>query len=74
MKTLIALALLFIFALGMAGCGSKAYSIGIIGGADGPTAIFVTSSTNWQDICALIAIILLTLVIILVIRHNKKKK
>ena len=29
---------------------NKAYSIGIIGGADGPTAIFVTGRFPWEII------------------------
>ena len=35
----------------------EAYSIGIIGGADGPTAIFVTGRFPWE-------IVLLTLLVI----------
>ena len=31
---------------------NKAYSIGIIGGADGPTAIFLTGRFPWEIIIA----------------------
>lgn len=34
-------------------------SIGIIGGADGPTAVFVTSSPSWINLFGLIIVILL---------------
>ena len=32
----------------------QAYSIGIIGGADGPTAIYVSGFVNWGKVCALL--------------------
>ena len=31
----------------LSGCGKEAASIGIIGGADGPTAIFLTGGFPW---------------------------
>ena len=40
---------------------NEAYSIGIIGGADGPTAIFVTGRFPWE--IALAAAALVTIVI-----------
>jgi LPXTG-motif cell wall-anchored protein len=33
-------------------------SIGVIGGADGPTAIYVTSSVNWPLLIGVITIVL----------------
>lgn len=50
----------------------EAASIGIIGGADGPTAIFVTASTApvWQTILK----ILLLIISILAWRHLNKRK
>lgn len=42
MKKLVSLALALILALSLAACGKKDASVGIIGGADGPTTIFVT--------------------------------
>ena len=53
---------------------AKAASIGIIGGADGPTAIFVTSKISWQPV-KIIAILLLILGItgfIALSKHAKK--
>ena len=48
-KRLTALLMALILLLSMAACGGdEAVSIGIIGGADGPTAIFVTGP-DWTD-------------------------
>ena len=63
-----------IFALCLGGCNNKATSIGIIGGADGPTAIFVTSKINWLSICALIGVIVAAILVTIIIYFNKKKK
>lgn len=53
---------------------TQAASIGIIGGADGPTAIFVTSSINWQRVCILVsAIAAAVLAVALICRKAKKK-
>ena len=48
---------------------TKALSIGIIGGADGPTAIFVTGP-DWTKIAAGLA--LLTVVVAVLLRKRKK--
>ena len=40
-KTMTAILLAVILLLSLCGCGKESRSIGIIGGADGPTAIFV---------------------------------
>ena len=42
MKKFIAFVLLLVSLLCLASCGKESSAIGIIGGADGPTAIFVT--------------------------------
>ena len=48
-------------------------SIGIIGGADGPTAIFVTSSPDWwKD--AIIAAVAVAVVAGIIIMRKKRKK
>ena len=53
---------------------SQAASIGIIGGADGPTAIFVTSSINWQRVFGLIgAVAVAVLAVVLICRKCKTK-
>lgn len=46
-------------------------SLGIIGGADGPTAIFVTTSFSWE---LLLLIVLAVGIIIGLILHKRKKK
>ena len=62
--------MLLVLALSLVGCGNEAASIGIIGGADGPTAIFVTSGTNWVSILGVIAVAIFVAVLIY---RNKKK-
>ena len=51
-------------------------SVGIIGGADGPTAIFVTSSFSPLSVLLAAAGVLLVVgaVVVAVYRHNKNKK
>ena len=72
MKKLTVFALLLSFVLSLVGCSSKAASVGIIGGADGPTAIFITSSNNWLNIYSLIAVIALAVLVAWIIYRNKK--
>lgn len=74
MKKLTALVLLFILLLCLFGCGKEAATIGIIGGADGPTAVFVTSGTNDLSIGSLIGMIAVTIGIMLMIRRYRKQK
>ena len=51
-------------------------SVGIIGGADGPTAIFVTSSLSPLSVllAAAAALLVAGAVVFAVRRHNKNKK
>lgn len=51
-------------------------SVGIIGGADGPTAIFVTSSLSPLSVLlvAAAAVLVVGAVVFAVHRHNKNKK
>lgn len=74
MKKLITSFFIFVSVLYLVGCSKEAASIGIIGGADGPTAIFVTSNVNWLSTCGLVGIIIVTILIVLMIYRNKKKK
>lgn len=74
MKKLIIFVFLLIFPLCLGGCNNDAASIGIIGGADGPTAIFLTSKINWQSIYGLIGVIILTILVVFIMYLNKKKK
>ena len=43
----------------------EASGIGIIGGADGPTAIFVTGSPLWLIVLAVVAVVVVGLVLAL---------
>ena len=72
MKKLITFVFSFIV-LCLGGCNNNAASIGIIGGADGPTAILVTSTINWPGILGLIGVIIV-ISVALIIYLNKKKK
>lgn len=72
MKKLMLFAISFVFALCLEGCSNQASSVGIIGGADGPTAIFVTSEINWLYVYGLIGVVVVTVLAVLII-HRKKK-
>lgn len=61
------------FALCLGGCNNKDASIGIIGGAESPTTILVTSTISWPSIFGLFGVIIVILVA-LIIYLNKKKK
>ena len=74
MKRIMVFLFSFMFAFCLGGCHSKAASIGIIGGADGPIAIFITSGTNWLSVCGWIGAIIVTILVVLIFRSNKKKK
>lgn len=57
----------------LTGCANKeAASIGVIGGADGPTAIFVTSKINWFAMVSGIAAIIIIIVAIIYFFRRKK--
>ena len=74
MKKLIAFVLASVCVLSLIGCSSESASVGIIGGADGPTAIFVASNINWLFVCGFIGIIVVAILVALFIYRNKKKK
>ena len=74
MKKLMIFVFSLIFALCLGGCNNEAASIGIIGGADGPTAVFVTSSINWLHVCGFLGMIAAAVLVGIFIYHNKKKK
>lgn len=74
MKKLMGLVSSLIIALCFVGCNNEASSIGIIGGADGPTAIFVTSKIHWPSVYGLIAAIIVAILIAVIIYLSKKKK
>lgn len=75
MKKLIVFVFSVAFALCLGGCTKEATSIGVIGGADGPTAIFLTSNVSWLSVCVFIGILVVAVLLALIIyRKNKKKK
>jgi len=49
MKRILALLMALVMLLGMAACGPDDSSLGIIGGADGPTSIFVTGPDGDEE-------------------------
>ena len=73
MKKLISFVFTLIFALCLGGCNNKSTSIGIIGGADGPTAILVASQINWPSIFGLIGVIIVIMIALFVYLNKKKK-
>ena len=74
MRKLVAFGFALVCVLGLLGCSSESASVGIIGGADGPTAILVTSDIiKWMYVRAFIVIIVAVLVA-LFIYYKKKKK
>ena len=72
MKKPMVFLLIAVFLLFLAGCGNQAATIGIIGGADGPTAIFVTSGTNWLNLWSLTGIIVVIILVALFLWRRKK--
>ena len=64
---------LLVLILSLVGCGNEAASIGIIGGADGPTAIFITSGASWLNICSILGVIVAAILVVVLIHRNKKK-
>ena len=60
-------------AAALTGSASAEGSIGVIGGADGPTVIFVTAGDGWW-IGMLIALIVIAAGIWLIVRGLKRRK
>ncbi len=48
-------------------------SIGIIGGADGPTAIFVTASPDWWKYAIGAAAVVIAVVATIILRRKNKR-
>jgi len=74
MKKLMIFVSSFILVLCLGGCSNATSSIGIIGGAEGPAAIFVTSQIHWLSVCKLILVIIVPILIAVIIYLNKRKK
>lgn len=73
MKKLTSLVLLLALALCLTGCSNEASDIAFIGGADGPTAVFVSSNMDWLTVCGLAGVIIVIVLIAVIIRSRKKK-
>ena len=74
MKKSIAFVQMLVLVLCLAGCGKESASIGIIGGADGPTAVFITSNVSPLGLCVLAAVIAGgVLAVYRIFRSGKKK-
>ena len=65
------LSVLFFLVLCLSGCSSEAASIGVIGGTDGPTAIFVTGNTNWLYVGGFLAAVIVAILVVVMIRKKK---
>ena len=74
MKKLIIFVSSLILVLCLGGCSKEASSVGIIGGADGPTATFLTSQIHWINVCKLILVVIVAILIAVIIYLNRKKK
>ena len=74
MKKLMIFVSSLILVLCLGGCNNEASSIGIIGGADGSTAMLLTSQIRWLGVCGLISVIIVAILIAVIIYLNKKKK
>ena len=46
--------------------------VAIIGGSDGPTAIFVSSPINWIKVISIAAAAIVGIIIFCVLKHKKK--
>ena len=71
MRKLITFILTFVSLLCLSGCHNEAASIGVIGGADGPTAIFVTGNTNWLSVGGFLAAVIVAILVVVMIRKKK---
>ena len=74
MKKLIIFVSSLILVLCLGGCSKEASSVGIIGGADGPTATFLTSQIHWINVCKLISVVIVAILIAVIIYLKRKKK
>ena len=75
MKKLLAFVFSLVCVLGLIGCNSESASVGIIGGADGPTAILLTDSiTKWMYVIGFIGSVVVAVLVALFFYCKKKKK
>ena len=75
MKKLLAFVFSLVCVLGLFGCNSESASIGIIGGAESPTAILLTYSISiWMYVIGFIGIVVVAVLVALFFYCKKKKK
>lgn len=66
------LAVLTVF---LSGCrDSDAAAVGIIGGADGPTAIYIATKNSWWDIVVPIVVVILIIIGLIIYFKKRKRK
>lgn len=73
-RTVLKIILITAAVLSAVGCGRDTGSVGVIGGADGPTAVLITSNFDWVSICCLTAVIAAIVLLVLVICRRRRKK
>lgn len=66
--------LIMLMMLLLMGCRHDATSVGIIGGADGPTAIFIASEASNNLLLLIVGVIIVVLLISIAIFLIKRKK
>ena len=67
-KTLALLALVLSF---LTGCAKESASVGVIGGADGPTAIMVSGGSALPMSIIVLGIVIIVAIIVVFITHKK---
>lgn len=55
-------------------CSNESASTAIVGGADGPTAVFIASQIDWPSVCGLIGVVAAAVLVVILLFRNKKKK
>lgn len=67
-KTFTLLALVLSF---LTGCAKESASVGVIGGADGPTAVIVSETPMLPMALVVVGVVILVAVIIVFVTHKK---
>ncbi len=73
MKKRIIFILLLVFVMCLSGCSRQSASVALIGGADGPTAVIVSSNMSWLYVLGLLGLIAVAVLVVVVCRNRKKK-
>ncbi len=67
------LSILVVLSMLLAGCGKKEEAIGIIGGADGPTEVYLTSDFSWLAVAGVAIAIVAVVVAVFAFILRKRK-